>query len=267
MSVEFHETYWIPKQFRWRQWLLSCPAFRPSWLKIGCFVYFSGFSALHAQSTVKVLTKAKLPRHQITSHSLIHCSRHSKSEEDRGEMKLNELRRKKSEKSGIPSTWWGMSNYILSSVQFSSVPWPSGSSRRHERRFSRDPLPVLPAGGPCEQFWHGQRCPLSDVVRPAVPLPTTASPTPPRCREGWFGRGCRGVWHTRTTHLSDSWQVPEEIFLSYSRLKGENPLKALGTWQRNLNFCVRDASTRASASSAFLADSKWLILFIRTRKK
>ena len=30
---------------------------------------------------------------------------------------------------------------------------------------------------PGEQFWHGQGCPLFDVVHPAFPLPTTASPT------------------------------------------------------------------------------------------
>ena len=29
----------------------------------------------------------------------------------------------------------------------------------------------------CEQLWHGQRCPLFDLVHPAFPLPTTASPT------------------------------------------------------------------------------------------
>ena len=28
-----------------------------------------------------------------------------------------------------------------------------------------------------EQFWHGQGCPLFDVVHSAFPLPTTASPT------------------------------------------------------------------------------------------
>ena len=28
-----------------------------------------------------------------------------------------------------------------------------------------------------EQFWHGQGCPFFDVVRPAFPLLTTASPT------------------------------------------------------------------------------------------
>ena len=42
------------------------------------------------------------------------------------------------------------------SVQFSSVPRPIGSSEGHEGRFSRDPLPVFSAGGPYEQFWHGQ---------------------------------------------------------------------------------------------------------------
>ena len=42
---------------------------------------------------------------------------------------------------------------------------------------SRDPLPVCSAGGPCEQCWHGQGCPLFDVVHPALPLLTMTSPT------------------------------------------------------------------------------------------
>ena len=42
------------------------------------------------------------------------------------------------------------------------------------RQISRDPLPVFSAGGPCE---HGQICPVFDVVHPAFPLLTTASPT------------------------------------------------------------------------------------------
>ena len=61
--------------------------------------------------------------------------------------------------------------------QFSSLPLASGSSWGHEGWFSRDPLSVSSAGGRCEQFWHGQSCPLFDVVHPAFPLPTTASPT------------------------------------------------------------------------------------------
>ena len=36
---------------------------------------------------------------------------------------------------------------------------------------------IISAGGPCQQLWHGQGCPLFDVVHPAFPLPTTASPT------------------------------------------------------------------------------------------
>ena len=66
-------------------------------------------------------------------------------------------------------------------VQFSSVRFLDRSDRRggggHEGRFSRDDLPVFSAEGPCEQLWHGQGCPLFDIVHPAFPLPTTASPT------------------------------------------------------------------------------------------
>ena len=67
----------------------------------------------------------------------------------------------------------------LSSLQFSSVQPLDRLGRwgGHCGRFSRDPLPVLPAEDPCDQFWHGQGCPLFDVVHPAFPLPTKASPT------------------------------------------------------------------------------------------
>ena len=44
-------------------------------------------------------------------------------------------------------------------------------------RFSRDPLPVFSAGGPCEKLWHGQGSPLFDVVNPVFSLPSTVSPT------------------------------------------------------------------------------------------
>ena len=57
----------------------------------------------------------------------------------------------------------------------------------HEGRFSRDPFSVFSAGGPCEQFWHGQRCPLFDVVHPAFPLPTTASPILQGALKNGFG--------------------------------------------------------------------------------
>ena len=64
-----------------------------------------------------------------------------------------------------------------SSVLFSSVPCLTGSSGEHWGRFSRDALPVFSAGGPCEQFWHWQGCPVFDVAHPAFPLPTKASST------------------------------------------------------------------------------------------
>ena len=34
---------------------------------------------------------------------------------------------------------------------------------------------------------------------------------PPRCPEGWFGRGCHGVWHAQTMQVSITWQLSEEI--------------------------------------------------------
>ena len=38
-----------------------------------------------------------------------------------------------------------------------------------------------------EQFWHGQGCPLFDVVYPAFPLPTMVSPTLQGALKGGFG--------------------------------------------------------------------------------
>ena len=70
-------------------------------------------------------------------------------------------------------------SFICSSVQSSpSTDWVIwGGGWGHEGHFSRDPLPVFSAGGCCEQFWHGRGCPLFEVIHPAFPLPTTASPT------------------------------------------------------------------------------------------
>ena len=56
---------------------------------------------------------------------------------------------------------WNGSTYL--SVQFSPLTdWVVGRLR-NEERLSKDPLPVLSAGGPCEQFWHGPGCPLFDI--------------------------------------------------------------------------------------------------------
>ena len=61
------------------------------------------------------------------------------------------------------------------------APWRLGNTV-----VSREPLLVFSAGGPCEQFWHGQGCPVFDVVHPAFPLPTSVA-HPPKCPEDGFG--------------------------------------------------------------------------------
>ena len=76
-------------------------------------------------------------------------------------------------------------------VQFSSVPWLIGLSGEHEEQFSRDPLPVFSAGGPCQQVCHDQGCPLFDVVHPAFPLPTMASPALQGALKDGFGEAVR----------------------------------------------------------------------------
>ena len=62
-------------------------------------------------------------------------------------------------------------------VLFSSVD-RLGRRAGDEGRISRDPLPAFFSfGDHCEQFWRRQGCLPFDVVHPAFPLPTTASPT------------------------------------------------------------------------------------------
>ena len=55
--------------------------------------------------------------------------------------------------------------------------------RDGEQRFPSS----LSAGGPCGQIWHRQGCPLFDIVHPAFPLPTTASPTLQGALKDGFG--------------------------------------------------------------------------------
>ena len=52
---------------------------------------------------------------------------------------------------------------------------------------SEETFPVFAASGPSEQLWHGQRCPLFDVVHPAFPVPTMASPTLQAAVKDGFG--------------------------------------------------------------------------------
>ena len=69
--------------------------------------------------------------------------------------------------------------------QFSSVQSLDRLGRRGD--MMDDPLPVFISEGPCEQFWHGQGCPLFDVVHPAFPLPTKALPTLEGALKDGFG--------------------------------------------------------------------------------
>ena len=103
-----------------------------------------------------------------------------------------------------------MSEDVVSSKhQFSSVPRPIGSSGGREGRFSRDLLRVFfSAGGPCEQFWHGQGCSLVDVVHPAFPLPTTASPTLQGALKDGFGEAVVACGST-TRRVLILWPVRE----------------------------------------------------------
>ena len=57
----------------------------------------------------------------------------------------------------------------------------------HEGRFSKYHLPVFSAGGLSEQFWHGQICPLFDVVHLLFPLLTTVQPTLQGALKNGFG--------------------------------------------------------------------------------
>ena len=71
--------------------------------------------------------------------------------------------------------------------QFSSVPLPIRSWGENEGRFSRGHPPVFSVEGPSEQFWHGQGCPLFDVVFPAFPLPIAVSPNLQDALKDGFG--------------------------------------------------------------------------------
>ena len=72
---------------------------------------------------------------------------------------------------------------ILSSSESEYSSWAEG----HDGRFSRDSLPLFPARGRWEHFWHRQGYALFDVVHPAFPLPTTASPTLQGALKDGFG--------------------------------------------------------------------------------
>ena len=68
-----------------------------------------------------------------------------------------------------------------------SISWLIGSSGGHEGQFSRDLPPFFSVGGHCKQLWHGQGCPLSDIVQPVFPLLTVALPMLQGASKDGFG--------------------------------------------------------------------------------
>ena len=85
----------------------------------------------------------------------------------------------------------GHGKTVHSSVQsLDRFDWGVGGGG-HEGRFSRDPLPVISAGDHREQFWHGQGCPLFDVVPSSISLSTTVSPPLPPPPRGALKDGFR----------------------------------------------------------------------------
>ena len=94
------------------------------------------------------------------------------------------------------------------SVRFSPLTnWVGGGGGGATRgRFSRDPVPVcFSAAGHCEHFW-----PVRGRMSAVWYCPSSISCAdhgiahPPRRPEGWFWRGCRGVWYARTMQVSVS---------------------------------------------------------------
>ena len=83
----------------------------------------------------------------------------------------------------------GISQRSIDTASISSVQSLDRLDRRggHEGRFSRGPLPVFPAGSPCEQLWHEQECPHFHAADPTCPLPTAASPTLQGALKDGFG--------------------------------------------------------------------------------
>ena len=82
------------------------------------------------------------------------------------------------------------------SLRFSSVQSLDRLGRRGNMR--DDSAEILlqffffSAGSSCEQFWHGQGCPLFDVVHPVLSLPTTASSTLQGALKDGFGEAVVG---------------------------------------------------------------------------
>ena len=60
-------------------------------------------------------------------------------------------------------------------------------------------------------FWHGQRCQLFDVVPPAFPLPTTASPTLQGALKDGFGEAAVACDMPEPCKFPSHDSLPEEV--------------------------------------------------------
>ena len=72
----------------------------------------------------------------------------------------------------LPKTCILNNSVLKSSVLFNAAPDLLG----HQGDLRDDSAGPLPDS--CEQFWHGQGCPLFDVVQPTFSLPTMVLPIP-----------------------------------------------------------------------------------------
>ena len=74
-------------------------------------------------------------------------------------------------------------------------------------------FPVFSAGGPREQLWHGQGRRLFEAVHPALPLPTTASPTLHSSLKDGFGEAlvACGMPDTRHSARSDNYVTYKRV--------------------------------------------------------
>ena len=86
----------------------------------------------------------------------------------------------------------------------------AGSWRGHDEWFSRDSLPVFSAGGPCQQSGMGRDV-HSAMLSMQHFIAEHGITHPPRCPEGWFWRGCRGMSLAWTMQVMVSWQLPEKV--------------------------------------------------------
>ena len=93
-------------------------------------------------------------------------------------------------------------NWISSIQSFDRLGSREGGRGGHAGRFKGDPLLVFSARLPCEQFCHGQGCPLFVVVHRAFPLPTTASSTHQGALKDGFGEV------VATCDRPEPWKVP-----------------------------------------------------------